>query len=337
MPSHRKVCVVGAGAIGGLMAAALARLDCDVSVIARGPHLAAIQARGLTLRIDGKEATVQVTATADAAVLGEQDVVIVAVKACGLTDALPAITPLVGANTIVVPAMNGVPWWFFSGFGGGKLEGIQLEGVDPGARIAAAIALDRVLGCVIYPSAYVAEPGVIQHTGRWDVVLGEPDGSPSARVHQLRDLFNAAGFQCAVVPDIRREIWAKLMGNASFNPLAALTGATLDYMLADSLIVELLKTLMTEVLHVGAALGLHIDETPAQRIARALPMGAIRFSMLQDMERGRPMEHESLTGAVLAIAERLKLDTPATRAVHGLIRLRAQGIAGPPMGKSVSN
>ena len=332
MPYRRKICIVGAGAIGGLMAAALAREDCCVSVIARGPHLAAIQARGLTLRAGGKETTVQVKATADAGALGEQDIVIVAVKACGLADALPAILPLVGANTLVVPAMNGVPWWFFSGFGGRALDGMQLEGVDPGARIAAAIPLDKVLGCVVYPSAYVAEPGIIQHTGRWDVVLGELDGSRSDRADQLRDLFNAAGFQCAVVPDIRREIWAKLMGNASFNPLAALTAATLDHMLADPLVLDLLTALMTEVLHVGAALGLNIDETPAQRIARARPMGAIRFSMLQDLERGRPMEHESLTGAVLAIAERLKLDTPATRAVHGLLRLRAKGIAGPPLG-----
>lgn len=326
MPNDRKICIVGAGAIGGLLAARLAQTDCEVSVVARGPHLAAIREQGLTLRAEGKETTTRVSASADASALGVQDIVIVAVKACGLADALPSITPLIGPETMVVPAMNGVPWWFFSGFGGPRLSGMPLEGVDPGARIARAIPLSKVAGCVVYPTAYVAQPGVIQHTGRWDIMLGEPDGGMSERARCLRARLNAAGFTCTLTPDIRREIWAKLVGNASFNPVAALTGATLDRMLAEPHVLELLTTLMTEVLKVGAAMGLHIAQTPAQRLEKARPMGEIKFSMLQDLEQGRAMEFESLTGAVVTIGDRLHLDIPASRAVHALIRLRAAEI-----------
>jgi 2-dehydropantoate 2-reductase len=318
-----KITIFGAGAVGGLMAARLAqRTDAQVSVVARGPHLAAIQGHGLVLRCEGGQTSVRLPATSDATGLGVQDVVIIAVKTCSLPHSLPALAPLIGPDTLVVPAMNGVPWWFFSGFGG-ALEGMRLEGVDPGGRIAAAIAQRQVLGCVVYPTAYVAEPGVVQHTGRWDLHLGEPGGGMSPRSLDLQSLLEQAGFKCTRSSDIRRDIWAKLIGNASLNPVSALAVASIDRMLADADAHDLLFGLMKEVIAVGQALGLETGENPVRRLDRARGLGVIKPSMLQDLEGNRPMEHESLTGAVLAIGTRLGVAVPLTQAVHGLIRLRA--------------
>lgn len=320
-----KVCVFGAGAIGGLIAARLAHIGCDVSVVARGAHLDAIRQNGLTLVSESARQTYRIKATGNAAELGVQDYVIVAVKTSGLPRAVPSIVQLIGPNTAVVPAMNGVPWWFFSGFGG-ELEGMRLDAVDPGGDIAAAIAQANLLGCVVYPTANIAEPGVVHHTGRWDLHIGELDGRPSPRAAALCELLGRAGFASKLTANIRREIWVKLIGNASFNPVSALTCATLDRMLADRYVYRLLETLMTEVITVGNALGLAIDESPKERLERGRPLGAVKFSMLQDLEQKRPMEFEALGGAVVAIAERLGIDTPALRDVHGLIRLRAQGV-----------
>ncbi len=268
----------------------------------------------------------QLPATGDPATLGFQDVVIVAVKTCSLQQSLPALTQLIGPDTTVVPAMNGVPWWFFSGFGG-ALEGMRLEGVDPGGLIAAAIAKPKVLGCVVYPAAFVAEPGVIQHTGRWDLQLGEPDGSLSPRSQALQSLLQQAGFTCTCSQDIRRDIWAKLIGNASLNAVSALAVATVDRLLDDADTRALLHGLMQEVITVGDALGLVTGEDPARRLERSRGLGAARPSMLQDLEAGRPLEHESLSGAVLAIGTRLGVAVPLTQAVHGMIRQRALTLA----------
>jgi 2-dehydropantoate 2-reductase len=317
-----KLCVFGAGAIGGLFAGRLAQAGEEVSVVARGAHLDAIQRNGLTVRTAEGDWNGRIRASADAAELGVQDVVVVAVKTCGLAAALPALAPLIGPYTTIVPAMNGVPWWFFSGFGG-PIQSMRLEGVDPGARIETALPARQILACVVYPSAYQAEPGVIQHTGRWDLRLGEPDGSDSARSRDLAARLNRAGFNCRTTDTIRREIWLKLIGNAAFNPVSALTQATLERMLADPEVYALLEALMTETIAVGHALGLETGETPQGRLERQHGMGAIKFSMLQDLEQGRPMEFESLTGAVAAIGERLGVPTPAMRMVHGLIRTRA--------------
>ncbi len=323
--TRMKICILGAGAIGGLIAARLATADAEVSVIARGAHLQAMQQKGLTLLSEGQACTHHLRATSDATELGVQDYVIVAVKSGGLAAALPAILPLLGPTTTLVPAMNGVPWWFFSGFGG-DLDGVRLEGVDPGGVVASAISPERIMGCVVYPSAYVAMPGVVQHTGRWELYLGEPDGSVSQRARVLSGLLSQAGFDCKLTTNIRREIWTKLIGNASFNPVSALTGATLDYMLAEPAIYTLLEALMNEVIGVGRTLGLHLDETALARLERGRPLGAIKFSMLQDLEQGRPLEFEALTGAVLDIAERLAVKTPALRTIHSLIQLRSESL-----------
>jgi 2-dehydropantoate 2-reductase len=320
-----KICVFGAGAIGGLIAARLARIDCDVSVVARGPHLQAIRRNGLTLLAGADRQTCRIRATDNAAELGVQDVVIVAVKAAGLTQAAPAVASLIGPDTMVVPAMNGVPWWFFSRFGG-SLEGTRLEAIDPGGIIAANIPEANVVGCVVYPTANIAEPGVVHHTGRNELYLGEPDGSISERTARLAGVLDRAGFACKVSPQIRHDVWLKLIGNASFNPVSALTCATLDRMLAEPAVCNLLKALMSEVIAVGHALGLPVDEDPQERLERGRVLGAVKFSMLQDLEQNRPFEYEALTGAVVFIAARLGIEVPKLRDVYGLIKVRAETV-----------
>lgn len=322
-----KLCVFGAGAIGGLIAGRLAQAGQSVSIVARGAHLQAICRGGLTVRSAQGDWNGPVHAAARGEELGVQDAVIVAVKTCGLAAALPALSPLVGPSTVVVPAMNGVPWWFFSGFEG-RLAGTRLDNLDPGGRIDAALPRRQILGCVVYPTAYLAAPGVVQHTGRWELHLGEPDGSLSPRGRTLQTLLSHAGFACSLTTDIRREIWLKLIGNAAFNPVSALTRATLDRMLADPDVHALLQTLMSEAIAVGAALGLDTGEMPRARLERGRPLGQVRFSMLQDLEQGRPLEHESLSGAVSAIGDLLGVPTPAMHAVHGLVRtLAARSVA----------
>jgi len=322
-----KICVFGAGAIGGLIAGALAQSGNQVSVVARGAHLDAIVRNGLEVRTDRGNWKVRIQASSRGEDLGVQDVVIVGVKTCSLADALPALAPLIGPKTTVVPAMNGVPWWFFSGFGG-RLEGTRLDNLDPGGHIAAALPERQILGCVVYPTAHLPAPGVVQHTGRWELHLGEPDGSLSARGQALQALLSDAGFSCSLTPDIRREIWMKLIGNAAFNPVSALTRATLDRMLDDPGIYALLETLMNETIAVGRALGMAIEENPRARLERGRPLGKVKFSMLQDLKLGRPMEHESLSGAVAAIGDLIGVPTPNMHGVHALIRALATSLAG---------
>lgn len=317
-----KTCVFGAGAIGGLIAGRLAQAGQAVSVVARGAHLEAIRRDGLTVRSAQGDWNGPVLAAARSEELGVQDVVIVAVKTCSLAAALPALAPLIGPSTTVVPAMNGVPWWFFSGFGG-RQAGIRLDNLDPGGRIAAALPERQILGCVVYPTAYLAAPGVVQHTGRWELHLGEPDGSLSPRAQALQAILMQAGFTCSLTADIRREIWLKLIGNAAFNPVSALTRATLDRMLADPEVYALLQTLMNETIAVGAALNLNTGESPTDRLERGRPLGKVKFSMLQDLEQDRPMEHESLSGAVSAIGDLVGVPTPSMHIVHGLVRTLA--------------
>lgn len=318
-----KVCVFGAGAIGGLMAARIAMTSpAEVSVVARGAHLQAIQEKGLRLQSGAQHDVVAVRAASEASQLGKQDVVIVALKTCSLPAAASSILPLLSPDTVIVPAMNGIPWWFFSGFGG-ALENMRLEGADPGGIVSHTLPREQVLGCVVYSTAYLGAPGVVCHTGRWDLFLGEPNGIASTRQQRVQRLLAEAGFDCRTTANIRTEIWAKLLGNVAFNTVAALSNATLDRIIADPDTASLLMGLMNETIAVGHALGLDTGEVPAQRLEKASRIGATRPSMLQDLEAGRPTEHESLTGAVLQIGKRLGVSTPLVSAVHGLIRLRS--------------
>jgi 2-dehydropantoate 2-reductase len=321
-----KICIFGAGAIGGLIAARLAASGTPVSVVARGAHLQAIQQRGLVWRERDDERVVRVKASADGHAFGPQDYVIVALKSNALPGALPALKPLLGEHTVVVPAMNGVPWWFFNGFGG-ALAGMQLDDVDPHARLGAQIDIARVLGCVIYLSARVPEPGVVEHMGREDIELGEPDGTLSERAEQLRARLASAGFACRTSADIRSAIWNKLIGNAGLNPVAALTCATLDRILDDPGVRTLLLTAMDEVIAVGSALGLRIRQSSCERLEMGRSLGAVEVSMLQDVRHGRPLEYEALCAVVVQIGERAGVPVPTLRALAALIRLRAQQLA----------
>ncbi|WP_233838228.1 ketopantoate reductase family protein [Paraburkholderia sp. ZP32-5] len=321
-----KICVFGAGAIGGLIAARLAASGTPVSVVARGAHLQAIQRRGLIWRERDSERIVRVEAAADGKSLGTQDYVIVSLKSNAFAAAWPALEPLIGEQTVIVPAMNGVPWWFFHRFGG-KLAGMTLDDVDPHARLATHIDVARVLGCVIYLSARVPEPGVVEHMGREDIELGEPDGSMSARAERLRACLASAGFTCRATADIRSAIWNKLIGNAGLNPVAALTHATLDRILDDHGVRTLLLTAMDEVIAVGNSLGLKIRQTASERLEMGRSLGAVEVSMLQDIKQGRPLEYEALCAAVVQIGERAGIPVPTLRALTALIRLRARQLS----------
>jgi 2-dehydropantoate 2-reductase len=321
-----RIAIYGAGAIGGLLGARLARTDVEVGLIARGPHLAAMRERGLILVAGEERFTVHPKASEDPAELGPQDYVIVALKAHGVAAVAPAMRPLLGPDTAVVMAVNGVPWWYFHGLDG-PYRDQKLESVDPGGRIAAAIGPERAIGCVVYPAAEVVEPGVVEHMDGDRFTLGEPSGGRSERVQRLAEALIAAGFKAPVRANIRDEIWVKLWGNVSFNPISALTCATLDVIAADPGTRALARSMMLEAQAIGERLGVRFPIAVDKRIDGAAAVGTHRTSMLQDLERGRSMEIEALVGAVQEMGRLVAVSTPAIDAVLALVRLRAR-IAG---------
>jgi 2-dehydropantoate 2-reductase len=319
-----KVCIFGAGAIGGLMAAKLAQKgDAEVTVIARGPHLAAMQANGLRLRSEGQETVARPRCVASAAEAGPQDYVVVTLKAHSLPGAAEQMQPLIGPETAIVSAVNGVPWWYFHGLGGPH-EGRIVEGVDPGGIVSRLLPPARAIGCIVYPAAEVPEPGVIEHTYGDRFSLGEPDGSRSPRAQKLSEALIAAGFKAPVRPRIRDELWVKLWGNMAFNPISALTTATLDVLVADDGQRSVARAMMLEGQRVAEALGVRFAIDVDKRIAGAAEVGAHKTSMLQDLERGRPMEIEALLGAVVELAELVGEAAPTCRTVLALVRARAR-------------
>jgi 2-dehydropantoate 2-reductase len=319
-----RLCIFGAGAIGGLMAARLAaRGDVEVTVIARGPHLAAMQAHGLKLLSEGGETVVRPRCVASAAEAGVQDYVVVTLKAHSLPGAAAQMQPLLGPETAVVSAVNGVPWWYFHGLGGPH-EGRVVESVDPGGVVSALLPPSRAIGCIVYPAAEVIAPGVIEHTYGDRFSLGEPDGSRSPRVQRLSEALIAAGFKAPVRPRIRDELWVKLWGNLAFNPISALTTATLDVLIADDGQRGVARAMMLEGQRVAEALGVRFAIDVDKRIAGAAEVGAHKTSMLQDLERGRPMEIEALLGAVVELADLVGEPAPTCRTVLALVRARAK-------------
>ena len=318
-----KVCVFGAGAIGGLVGARLAeRTDAEVSLIARGPHLAAMQANGLKVRSNEGETTVKVNATDDPAQIGPQDYVLIALKAHSVPAILGGLKPLIGPHTAVVTAQNGVPWWYFFKSGDAH-EGHRIEAVDPGGRIWDAIGPERAIGCVVHPAADLEEPGVVRHTEGERFPLGEPSGEKSERALALSKLLVAAGFRAPVRPNIRSEIWVKLWGNVSFNPISALTGGTLAAICRDNGTRDVARTMMLEAQAVAEALGIKFPIDVDKRIAGAAEVGEHKTSMLQDLELGRPMEVDALVTAVQELGRLTACPTPTIDTVLGLIRLRA--------------
>ncbi len=323
-----KLCVFGAGAIGGLMAAKLAGQrekggEVQVTVIARGPHLAAMQAKGLTLRSEGAEQAIPVRAVATAAEAGQQDYVVVTLKAHSLPGAAAQMQPLLGPETAIVSAVNGIPWWYFHR-SGGPHEGRIVQSVDPGGVVSAALAPARAIGCIVYPAAEVPEPGVIEHTYGDRFTLGEPSGERTPRIAALSEALIAAGFKAPVRPKIRDEIWVKLWGNLAFNPISALTGATLDVLTGEPGTRGVARAMMVEAQAVAERLGVRFGIDVDKRIAGAAEVGAHKTSMLQDLERGRPMEIDALLGVVVELAELVAVEVPTCRTVLALARSRAR-------------
>ena len=317
------VTIVGAGAIGGWLGARLAAQGVQVSLLARGATLAALQHHGLRLRSGGAEQRYQLPATSDAATLGVQDLVVVAVKAPALPDIARSIGPLLGPDTVVLTAMNGVPWWFFQGFGG-KLAGTRLQAVDPKGELAAAIAPARVLGCVVHASCSSDAPGVVRHHFGQGLIVGEPAGGQSARVNALAAMLSAAGFDTTVSPQIQRDVWYKLWGNMTVNPISALTGATTDLILDDPLVRGFVSGVMLEAREIGARIGIPISQQPEDRHAVTRKLGAFKTSMLQDLEARKPVELDALVTVVQELGQLTGVATPLTDVLLGLARLQAR-------------
>ena len=318
-----KVCIFGAGAIGGYMGVKLAKAGADVSLVARGPHLAAMQEKGLTLIEEGETTTVFVTASDDPAALGVQDYVIVTLKAHSVPPVVSKMAPLIGPNTTIVSGVNGVPWWYFHKLEGAH-EGTRLDSVDPGNVQWDGFGPDRVLGCVVYPAAEVIEPGVIKHIEGNRFSLGEPDGSKSERAQALSRILANAGLKAPVRPKLRDEIWVKLWGNLSFNPISALTHATLDVLCTDEGTRAVARNMMIEAQEIAERLGVKFPIDVDRRIAGGAAVGAHRTSMLQDLDQGRPMEIDALVASVQELGRVTGVPTPTIDTVLGLIRLRAR-------------
>ena len=321
-----KICVIGAGAIGGLLAAKLAHAGEEVSVVARGPQLAAISQNGLTLIEEGETIVAPVKASSRLADLGEQDLIILGMKAHQVAAVAPDLAAAMHGETMVLTAQNGIPWWYFFGLGGPH-EGTRLESVDPGGVIADNLPVSRVIASVVYPAAEIEKPGVIRHIEGERFTLAELDGSKSERVQKVSQAFTHAGFKAPIATDVRSELWTKLWGNLSFNPISALTHATLEDICRFPLTRELAADMMREAQAVGEALGVRFRIPLEKRIAGAEAVGAHKTSMLQDVEAGRAMEIEALLGSAIELGRITQIPTPRLCAVYALAKLLQQTLA----------
>jgi 2-dehydropantoate 2-reductase len=315
--------VAGAGAIGAYLGARMAQAGFDVTLFARGPHLRAMQERGVQVKSSEGDFEARPRIASSLEEVGEVDAVFLGVKAHSLPQLAPQLTPVLGQNTTVVSMQNGVPWWFFQGFGG-EWEGMRLERVDPGGVISEAIEARRVVGSIVYFSTEIIAPGVVQHTEGNRITLGEPEGTRSDRSRRIAEALVASGLRCPVTTRIRHEIWVKILGNVAFNPVSALTGATLVQMARDPDVSVLIRNIMREAEAVASKLGLELPVSIEQRIAGGEKVGEHKTSMLQDLEAGRPMELEAVVGAVVELGERLKIPMLHTGAVYACAKLLSQ-------------
>jgi len=316
-----KVCIVGAGAIGGYMAVRIANAGHDVSVIARGPHLAAIKSRGMKLIEENDEFVAKnLTATEFVGELGPMDVVLLALKAHQIAPIVNDMSVLLGPNTVIVTLQNGIPWWYFQNFDGEYANRV-VETVDPGGLLFKSIDPDRLIGCIAYPAATISKPGVIQHIEGNRFPVGELSGMKTERVQMVSDLFTESGFKSRILDDIRSEIWLKLWGNLTFNPISALSHSTLVDICQFPLTRQLAATMMTEAQTVGERLGAHFRIPIEKRIAGAESVGKHKTSMLQDVEAGKPVEIESMLGALIELAEVTGVQTPTLRAIYACVSL----------------
>ncbi len=322
-----KICIVGAGAIGGWLGARLALAGHEVSLLARGAALDALQTHGLRIdELEGADTgttSVAVRSSDRAAELGVHELVIVAVKAPALREVALAIAPLIGPDTVILTAMNGVPWWFFEGFGG-ALAGTRLAAVDADGAIAAALPGPQIVGSVVHASCSLREPGVARHHFGNKLILGEPSGLHTPRIARLAALFESAGFEAPVSAQIQKDIWFKLWGNMTVNPISALTGATTDLIIGDDLVRSFVSSVMLEAKEIGRRIGIPIAQEPEDRHAVTLKLGAFKTSMLQDVEAGKAVELDALVTAVKELGALVDYPTPFTDALLGLARLQAR-------------
>jgi 2-dehydropantoate 2-reductase len=318
-----KICIVGAGAIGGFIGARLAAsAGAPVAALARGATAAALRQHGWRLRLGDALVGGPATVAEAAADLGPQDLVVIAVKGQALPALAPSLMPLLGPDTVVLPAMNGVPWWFSGGVPG--LDAAPLQSVDPGGRIAQALPARHIVGCVVHASTYTPEPGLVQHRMGHGLIIGEPAGGDSARVQALAGLLRTAGFEVTASSNVRYDIWYKLWGNLTMNPVSALTGATIDRLLADPLVRAFCSDAMREAALIGERIGCAIAQTPEDRHAVTERLRAFKTSMLQDVEAGRSLELDAIVGAVQELGARVGVSTPNVDALLGLTRLMAR-------------
>ena len=318
-----KITIFGAGAIGGHLGALLSRNGVDVSLVARGDHLAAIRENGIKLIAMDDEFVTHPRATDDPGELGPQDYVVLSVKSHHAPGVVASMQPLLGPDTTVVNAMNGVPWWYFYKLPG-AWENYQVKTVDPDGRLWRDVGPQRAIGCITYVASEVIAPGVVRQGGGGRYYMGEPDGSTSERIRRLQQVIAATGIDTHVRPDLRSDIWVKLMGNVSYNPISALTLGTMGDMVGDPTVESLLRRVMEEVLTVGRALGAEPDTSIDARIAGTRQVGSHKTSMLQDLERGRPLEIDPIVGATAELGDLAGVDTPHIDTVLALIRLRAR-------------
>ena len=324
-----RVAVVGAGSIGAVLGAKLAATGHDVTLIARGAHLAAIRGDGLTLvdKVGKHSGNYRLPAGEDPAALGAQDLIIIGLKAHAIAAMLPRMQALIGDDTIVVPAINGLPWWYFYG-AGGALEGTTLRSLDPRGSMFADLAPRHILGCVVHIAAEVRAPGEVHHTNGARIILGEPIGGISERLQRICAALDAAGLDAIRSSDIRLDVWTKLVGNLSFNPIAALTGYLMSEIVADEDVLDVIRAMMREGMQVSEHYGVRIPMTVEQRIDLARQLGAAKISMLQDLEQRRQLELDAIVGSVIELAECAAIAVPTIRHVHALTqaRVRALGI-----------
>ena len=322
-----KFLIAGAGAIGAYIGARMARAGFDVTLFARGPHLKAMQERGVQVKSAEGDFQVQPRIVGSLEEAGPADVVFLGVKAHSLPQLVPQLHFVLGPDTTVVSTQNGIPWWYFQGFGG-EWEGLHLERIDPGGVISAAIEAHRVVGSIVYFSTEIIAPGVIQHTDGNRISLGEPDGTRSDRCRRIAEALVASGLRCPITTHMRQEIWVKIMGNASLNPVSALTRSTLAQMVRDPGVSEVIRNIMQEVEAVSRKLGMELPVSIDQRMAGAEKVGEHKTSMLQDLAAGRPMELEALVGSVVELGERVGVPMAYTRTIYSCAKLLAQRSVG---------
>ncbi|MFY9911403.1 MAG: 2-dehydropantoate 2-reductase [Candidatus Sulfotelmatobacter sp.] len=332
-----KFLIAGAGAIGAYVGARMANAGFDVTLFARGPHLRAMQEHGVQVKSAEGDFVVRPRMVGSLQEVEPVDVVFLGVKAHGLPQLAPLLAPVLGQETTIVSMQNGIPWWYFQGFGG-EWEGLRLERVDPGGVVSSAIEARRVIGSIVYLATEITAPGVIQHIEGNRISLGEPDGSRSERIRQIAEVLIASGLRSPITTRLRHEIWVKVLGNASLNPVSALTRATIVQMVRDSGVCSVIRAIMEEVEAVSNKLGMELPISIDQRIAGAEKVGEHKTSMLQDLEAGRPMELEALVGAVVELGERVGLPMTVARTIYNCTKLLSQGASAQtaPMKASVT-